>query len=122
MEIRLSENNYDDLLENLRQETLTLVIMYAAVGSWIAILFSAMFVPITPTGAVPLWLVFEGICLGSQWLKRHDVRLGILLFLVGYCLCNIGAAYVFASPTFLYLTAATPLLASILLPRRTAFV
>src|SRR5260221_1121378 len=119
MDLSLSKHNYDGLLEDLRKDTLTLLAIYAAVGSWITILFSALFVPITPIGAIPLWLVFEAICLTCLWLKRYDVRVSTFLFLSGYCLCNISASYVFATPTFIYLTAAIPLASSILVPRRT---
>lgn len=51
----------NDILRDLRQDTMTQVAVIAGLTAWLSLLLSGLFMPITPISAVPLWLVFEGV-------------------------------------------------------------
>jgi signal transduction histidine kinase/CheY-like chemotaxis protein len=110
----------NDILNGLRQDTLTRITVSAALGSWIGLLLSGLFMPITPIPVIPLWLTFEAMCGAVLLVKRFNLRWAICLFLIGLSLGDVGVASVFASPALLYLSASVPLAASTLLRRREA--
>ncbi|HVO68611.1 MAG TPA: ATP-binding protein [Aggregatilineaceae bacterium] len=116
----LSENDHDEIVPGLRRDTLTPILIFAAIASWSGILLGGLFMPITPIAAVPLWLAFEAVCAAALWLRSRYVLLSIYLLIVGLFLCSLGAVIVFSSPVFLYLSSSIPLVSSILLRRRTA--
>lgn len=113
---------HDDILLNLRRDTLTLLVVLAAVTSWLAILLSGLVMPITPIAAVPLWLSFEGICALTLLLKSRHVRLSSFLFIGGLYAGSVGAVLVFSAPNLLYLSLVIPLVSGILLRRQIALL
>jgi signal transduction histidine kinase/CheY-like chemotaxis protein len=114
----MTRNN--ETLHNLRQDSLIRFAIGAGLTAWISLLVSGVFMPITPPGAVPLWVLFEACCGAAIWLRRYSLRLAIRVFLAGVSFCSAGAVIVFASPAPLYLSLLIPMMASILLRRSEA--
>lgn len=110
----------NDILRDLRQDTMTQVAVIAGLTAWLSLLLSGLFMPITPISAVPLWLVFEGVCGAAIWFKRYSLRLSIYVFLAGMGVCNTLVVIVFSAPVLLYLSLTIPIVASILLRHREA--